>query len=60
MDEHEKEVENFGRFKQALIDDEETVFDAEEYHEWLDEVEQQFIESESYETYEEQEYDDNY
>jgi hypothetical protein len=60
MDEHE--TENFGRFKQALIDHErsEDDFDAEEYHQWLDELDDRFLEREEQEFYEEQEHDDYY
>jgi hypothetical protein len=64
MDEHYKEQEQFGKFKQALLDDEfsDPEF-VEEYNDWLDERDEEFFEQEDqeYEDYlEEREYDDYY
>lgn len=66
MDEHEKEVENFGRFKQMMIDIDHDLdhyydFDEEEYNQWLDEVDQKFLDDqEQHETYEEEQDNDEH
>lgn len=61
MDEHDFEQDQFGRFKQALLDDEYSDPEfIEEYNEWLDELNDQFFEQQEQEEYEEHDHDDYY